>query len=32
MQFRKLGWTDLNLSVIGLGTWAMGGGDWRWAW
>ncbi len=27
MQTRKLGWTDLNLSMVGLGTWAMGGGD-----
>ena len=25
MKTRKLGWTDLNLSVIGLGTWAIGG-------
>ena len=26
MQTRKLGFSDLNLSVIGLGTWAIGGG------
>src|SRR3972149_2880912 len=25
MQTRKLGSTDLNLSVVGLGTWPMGG-------
>jgi aryl-alcohol dehydrogenase-like predicted oxidoreductase len=29
---RKLGWTDLNLTVIGLGTWAMGGGGWKFGW
>lgn len=32
MKTRKLGWTDLNLSVIGLGTWAIGGGGWQWGW
>jgi aryl-alcohol dehydrogenase-like predicted oxidoreductase len=32
MQKRKLGTTDLNLSVIGLGTWAIGGGNWYWGW
>ena len=32
MRTRKLGWTDLNLTTIGLGTWAMGGGDWKWSW
>ena len=32
MKTRKLGWTDLNLSVIGLGTWAIGGGNWEYAW
>jgi aryl-alcohol dehydrogenase-like predicted oxidoreductase len=32
MRTRKLGWTDLNLTAIGLGTWAMGGGDWVWSW
>lgn len=26
MEYRKLGNTDLNLSVIGFGCWAMGGG------
>ncbi len=32
MQTRTLGNTDLRLSVIGLGTWAMGGGDWAFGW
>ena len=32
MQTRKLGWTDLNLSTIGLGTWAIGGGGWKFSW
>ena len=32
MQFRQLGYTDLRLSTIGLGTWAMGGGDWKFSW
>lgn len=32
MKTRKLGWTDLNLSTIGLGTWAMGGGGWKFSW
>jgi len=32
MQFRTLGNSDLNLSVIGLGTWAIGGGDWKFGW
>ncbi len=32
MQKRKLGFTDLNLSAIGLGTWAIGGGNWYWGW
>lgn len=32
MQTRKLGWTALNLSTIGFGTWALGGGDWKWSW
>lgn len=32
MRVRKLGWTDLHLSVIGLGTWAMGGSDWQFGW
>ncbi|UCH62062.1 MAG: aldo/keto reductase [Fidelibacterota bacterium] len=32
MKTRKLGWTDLDLTVIGLGTWAMGGGGWQFGW
>jgi aryl-alcohol dehydrogenase-like predicted oxidoreductase len=32
MQTRTLGTSDLQLSVIGLGTWAMGGGDWPFGW
>jgi aryl-alcohol dehydrogenase-like predicted oxidoreductase len=32
MKKRKLGWTDLELTTIGLGTWAMGGGDWSFSW
>lgn len=32
MRTRKLGWTDLNLTAIGLGTFAQGGGSWRFNW
>lgn len=32
MHIRKLGYTDLNLTTIGLGTWAIGGGGWRFGW
>jgi len=32
MQTRRLGKTDLVFSSIGLGTWAMGGGDWTFSW
>jgi aryl-alcohol dehydrogenase-like predicted oxidoreductase len=32
MQTRTLGTSPLTLSTIGLGTWAMGGGDWKFAW
>ncbi len=32
MQTRKLGMTDLSLSVIGLGTWAIGGSGWDYGW
>ena len=28
MKFRKLGQSDLNCSVIGLGTWGMAGSFW----
>lgn len=31
MQTRKLGWTDLELTTVGLGTWAMGG-PWEYGW
>ena len=32
MQLRQLGTDGPQLSVIGLGTWAMGGGDWKFGW
>ncbi len=32
MQTRRLGTSDLELSVVGLGTWAIGGGDWSFGW
>ena len=32
MQTRKLGYSELYLTTIGLGTWAMGGGDWKFGW
>jgi len=32
MRTRRLGNTDLHLTAIGLGTWAMGGGDWAYSW
>jgi aryl-alcohol dehydrogenase-like predicted oxidoreductase len=32
MQTRKLGWTDLELTTAGLGTWALGGGGWEFSW
>ncbi len=32
MEKRKLGNSDLNLSVIGLGTWAIGGNGWDYGW
>jgi aryl-alcohol dehydrogenase-like predicted oxidoreductase len=31
MQTRKLGFSDLHLTTVGLGTWAIGG-EWRWGW
>lgn len=31
MQKRKLGYTDLELTAVGLGTWAMGG-PWQFGW
>ncbi|TET53051.1 MAG: aldo/keto reductase [Anaerolineales bacterium] len=32
MITRRLGNTDLDLTTVGLGTWAMGGGDWAFGW
>jgi aryl-alcohol dehydrogenase-like predicted oxidoreductase len=32
MDTRQLGSTDLHLTEIGLGTWAMGGGQWKFSW
>ncbi len=32
MQKKKLGNSDLELSPIGFGSWAIGGGDWQFAW
>jgi aryl-alcohol dehydrogenase-like predicted oxidoreductase len=32
MQTRRLGTTDLELTVIGFGSWAIGGGDWKFGW
>lgn len=32
MKTRKLGFTDLNLTTIGFGTYALGGGNWEWGW
>ena len=31
MQKRKLGFTDLKLTTVGLGTWAIGG-PWQFGW
>jgi aryl-alcohol dehydrogenase-like predicted oxidoreductase len=32
MQIRQLGNSDLHLTPIGIGAWAMGGGGWAFAW
>jgi aryl-alcohol dehydrogenase-like predicted oxidoreductase len=32
MKTRTLGYTGINLSAVGLGTFAMGGGRWKFAW
>ena len=32
MKTKKLGYTDLDLTVIGFGTWAIGGENWGMSW
>lgn len=32
MRTRQLGNSDLQLTVIGFGSWAIGGGEWRFGW
>jgi aryl-alcohol dehydrogenase-like predicted oxidoreductase len=32
MQMRRLGNSDLNITAIGFGAWAIGGGGWAFAW
>jgi aryl-alcohol dehydrogenase-like predicted oxidoreductase len=32
MQKRKLGASDLEITPLGVGAWAMGGGGWQFAW
>lgn len=32
METRKLGNSDLHITPIGFGAWAIGGGDWEYAW
>jgi aryl-alcohol dehydrogenase-like predicted oxidoreductase len=32
MQTRRLGASDLEITPIGVGAWAMGGGDWQFGW
>src|SRR5688572_2468303 len=32
MKTKKLGWTDLEITTIGMGTYALGGGDWQYGW
>jgi aryl-alcohol dehydrogenase-like predicted oxidoreductase len=32
MQKRQLGNSDLQLTPVGVGAWAMGGGDWAFSW
>ena len=32
MEKRKLGFTDIELTTIGFGAWAVGGGNWEWGW
>jgi aryl-alcohol dehydrogenase-like predicted oxidoreductase len=32
METRQLGSSDLHITPIGIGAWAMGGGDWAFSW
>jgi aryl-alcohol dehydrogenase-like predicted oxidoreductase len=32
MNLRQLGNSDLFVTPIGIGAWAMGGGNWEWSW
>lgn len=32
MQTRQLGYSDLHLTTVGLGAWAIGGGGWTYGW
>jgi aryl-alcohol dehydrogenase-like predicted oxidoreductase len=32
MNLRQLGSSDLHITPIGIGAWAMGGGHWEWGW
>jgi len=32
VTLRKLGNSDMDLTPVGLGAWAIGGGDWQFAW
>jgi aryl-alcohol dehydrogenase-like predicted oxidoreductase len=32
MNLRQLGNSDLHITPIGIGAWAMGGGNWEWGW
>ena len=32
MDKKKLGNSDMELTPIGLGSWAIGGGDWQFSW
>src|SRR5579862_1079310 len=32
MKKRRLGNSDLNITVLGFGAWAIGGGDWQFGW
>lgn len=32
MKKRKLGFTDMEITTVGFGAWAVGGGNWEWGW